>query len=97
MSAHLYILTDARLYILAGERLDGLVDVSDGGQLLTGESGFGLLEAKAFSWFSVTGERAGVVRTRDPIRRVLSTADGLVVETRQHRARIGGALAWWTE
>jgi hypothetical protein len=33
----------------------------------------------------------------DPIRRVLSTADGLVGETRQHRARIEGAPAWWSE
>ncbi len=94
--SHLYILTDTRLYVLSEDRLDALVDVLDKGTLLVGETGFGLLESKAFSWFTPTGQRVGVVYTKDPIRRVLSPADGrLVVETRQHRATVIGAPSWW--
>jgi len=93
--AFLYLLTDTRLYILAGERLEGLIDVFDRGDLLLAERGFGLLAEKAFTWFSQDGRRVGAVGTRDPIRRVLSTDGGLTIETRQHRAMIAGPPAWW--
>lgn len=94
--SHLYLLTDTRLYILSEDRLDALVDVFDKGTLLVGDTGFGLLESKAFSWFTPTGQRVGAVCTKDPIRRVLSPAEGrLVVETRQHRATVVGAPSWW--
>lgn len=93
--AYLYLLTDTRLYVLAGERLETLVDVLDKGDLILGETGFGVQAPKLFSWFSPTGNLMGSVSARDPIRRVLSTPDALVVETRQHRARIRGAQSWW--
>lgn len=94
--SHLYLLTDTRLYVVAGDRLDALVDVFDKGNLLAAETGFGLLESKAFSWFTPAGQRVGTVSTRDPIRRVLSPAEGrLLVETRQHRATVTGAPSWW--
>ncbi len=93
--SYLYILTDTRLYVLSGDRLEALVDVFDQGDLVVGDTGFGLLESKVFSWFSPTGRRIGGVRTKDPIRRVLSLPQGLVVETRQHRATVAGAPSWW--
>ena len=93
--SHLYLLTDTRLYVLSEDRLEALVDVFGQGDLMVGDTGFGLLESKAFSWFGPTGRRVGGVRTKDPIRRVLSAPQGLVVETRQHRATVVGAPSWW--
>ena len=93
--SHLYFLTDTRLYVLSGDRLEALVDVFHRGDLLVGDTGFGLVDRKAVSWFSPTGRPVGGVRTKDPILRVLSTPQGLVVETRQHRATAVGPLSWW--
>lgn len=92
---YLYLLTDTRLYVIEASRLTALVDVFDQGELIIGDTGFGLLESKSFSWFSPTGSRLGVIRSRDPIRRVMSTQQGLLVETRQHRVRVPGAQSWW--
>lgn len=92
---HLYLLTDTRLYVLEGDRLAALVDVFDQGELIIGDTGFGLLDSKSFSWFSPTGARLGVIQSRDPIRRVMSTQEGLLVETRQQRVRVPGAQSWW--
>ena len=93
--SHLYLLTDTRLYVLEGDRLHALVDVFDAGDLLIAELGFGLLETKSFTWFSPSGRSLGAVRTKEPIRRVLTTPAGLIIETRQHRATVGGAPSWW--
>jgi hypothetical protein len=89
-----YILTDTRLYVLSGDRLEGLVDVFQADIVVT-DTGFALIEAKSLTWFSSSGERIGVVRTKDPLRRVFSSVNGLVVETRQHRALIAGVPSWW--
>jgi hypothetical protein len=59
------------------------------------KGGFGLLENKRLRWFSQTGEYLGSVLSQDPIRRVYCSADAMVVETRQRRAIITGALPWW--
>jgi hypothetical protein len=92
---HLYIVTDTRLYVLAGDRLNARVDVYGASDVVVADHGFALLEPKAFTWFTPAGARVGVVRSKDPLRRVMSTREGLVVETRQHRARIAGAPSWW--
>lgn len=92
---HLYILTDTRLYVLAGDRLEALVDVYGASDVVVGDTGFALLEPKAMTWFTPAGKRMGAVRCKDPIRRVISTSAGLVVETRQHRALVTGAPEWW--
>ena len=94
-SSHRYILTDTRLYVLRGDSLEALVDVFDQGNLIVGDTGFGLLEPKRFQWFSPTGRLLGLVETRHPIRRTHSGSAGLVVETRMHRAVISGAPSWW--
>ena len=93
---HLYIVTDTRLYVLGGDRLEALVDVYGASDVVAADHGFALLEPKAVTWFTPAGARVGAVRSKDPVRRVLSTREGLVVETRQHRARIAGAPAWWS-
>ena len=92
---HLYIVTDTRLYVLAGERLEALVDVYGASDVVAADRGFALLEPKSMTWFTPGGVRIGIVRSKDPMRRVMSTSAGLVVETRQHRARITGAPGWW--
>lgn len=92
---HLYILTDTRLYVLAGDRLEAIVDVYGASDVVVGDRGFALLEPKSVSWYTPDGRRVGSVETKDPLRRVLSTSGGLVVETRQHRALVVGAPSWW--
>lgn len=92
---YLYLLTDTRLYVLEEDRLTAVVDVFEKGKLIIGDTGFGFLDSKSFSWFTPSGARLGVLRARDPIRRVMSTQQGLLVETRQHRVRVPNAQSWW--
>lgn len=92
---YLYFLTDTRLYILADRSLVRLLDVFDEGELIVGQTGFGLLDKKRFRWFTETGEFVGTVLANNPIRRVYSTPEGLVVETRQRRVLVSGAPMWW--
>lgn len=94
-SSHLFILTDTRLYILQQDQLVALVDVLGQGKLIIGDRGFALLQTKRFQWFTHTGQLLGEVKTRDPIRKTYSGAEGLVVETRTHRGIVGGAQSWW--
>ncbi len=93
---HLYILTDSRLYVLSGDRLVALVDVEAASDVIVADRGFALLEGKAVTWFEPDGRTVGAVRTKDPLRRVLSLPDGLRVETRQHCAVVKGAPSWWS-
>jgi hypothetical protein len=92
---HVYILTDTRLYVLAGDRLEALVDVYGASDVVVADRGFALLEHKAITWFTPDGRRVGTVRTKDPLRRAFWAEGALVVETRQHRAIVKGAAAWW--
>lgn len=92
---HLYLLTDTRLYVLKKDELVALLDVFEQGRLIVTDAGLGLLEEKAFTWLSPSGKLVGAVRSRDPIRRVLRTTAGLVIESRQRRAVVHGAPPWW--
>ncbi|MGH7146820.1 MAG: J domain-containing protein [Nitrospiraceae bacterium] len=92
---YLYFLTDTRLYVLRGEALHSIVDIFDGGDLLIAQTGFGLLERKCFRWFHEDGTYLGMVVTKSPIRRVYYSREGMVVETREHKALIGGVNNWW--
>jgi hypothetical protein len=92
---YLYFLTDTRLYILRGELLCGIIDTADGGDLIVGQTGFGLLEKKRFRWFREDGIYLGSVVSKNPIRRAYHGRDGLVIETRQRRAIVRGAPVWW--
>jgi hypothetical protein len=56
---------------------------------------FGLLEKKCFRWFNKEGGLLGSILSKDPIRRVYCSSEGIVVETRQRRAVVSGAPAWW--
>ncbi len=92
---YLYFLTSTRLYVLHGDALVALIDILDEGKLLMGQTGFGLLQKKRFQWFNEVGKQIGTVVTKNPIRRVYYTPQGLVVETRQRRAIIIGVNTWW--
>jgi hypothetical protein len=41
------------------------------------------------------GGLLGSILSKDPIRRVYCSAEGMVVETCQHRAAISDAPGWW--
>jgi hypothetical protein len=92
---YLYVLTDTRLYVLKEDGLVALVDVSDGGDVIVGQTGFGLLENKRFRWYTERGSPVATVLTKAPIRRVFQVATEVVVETRTHRLRIENAEPWW--
>ena len=92
---YLYLLTDTRLYVLREDALHALVDTSDGGDLIVAQTAFGLLEKKRLRWFREDGRHLGTVLTKDPIRRVYATDEGMAVETRQRRALVEGVPAWW--
>jgi hypothetical protein len=92
---YLYLMTDTRLYILQEDSLIALMDIFDSGELIVAQTGFGLLQKKLFRWFGQDGTHLGTVSTRNPIRWVYYTPQGMVVETRQHRAIVGGVTTWW--
>jgi hypothetical protein len=72
-----------------------VVDVFDQGKLVVAHISFGLLQTKSLRWFTPDGLEVGEVQTKDPIRRVFFGSEGLVVETRFHRAVLDGAPTWW--
>jgi hypothetical protein len=45
---YVYLLTDSRLYVLRNGALLTLIDISDGGDVVVAQTGFGLLEQKRF-------------------------------------------------
>src|SRR6202162_2889356 len=92
-SEYLYILTGTRLYVLRTDSLHALIDTLDSGNLIVTKRGFGLLEKKRLRWFNAKGGLLGSILSKDPIRRVYCSAEGMVVETRQHRAVVRGAPA----
>jgi curved DNA-binding protein len=85
---YLYILAPTRLYVLRGDTLHALIDTESRGSLFMGKTGFGLLEPKRLRWFSLDGRHRGTVVSKDPIRRLYSTPEGFVVESRTRRAAI---------
>ena len=92
---YLYLLTDTRLYVLRDDALHALVDTFDGGESVVAQTGFGLLEKKRLRWFREDGRYLGSVASKDPIRRVYSTGEGVIVETRQRRIVVEGVPDWW--
>ena len=92
---YLYLLTDTRLYVLRNGTLLTLVDVSDGGDVVVAQTGFGLLERERLRWFDGNGAPVATVLSKTPIRRVYQKHDSVIVETRTQRLRVGGAGPWW--
>ena len=92
---YLYLLTDTRLYVLRDDTLHALIDTFDGSDLIVARSAFGLLEKKRLRWFREDGRHLGTILSKDPIRRVYTTGEGMVVESRQRRALIEGVPTWW--
>ena len=84
-----------RLYVLQDDTLHALVDTFDGGDLIVAQTAFGLLEKKRLRWFREDGRHLGTVLAKDPIRRVYTTDEGMVVESRQRRVLIEGVPTWW--
>ncbi len=86
-----YFLTNTRLYVVADRvKLASFLDVFREGRLLVSESGFGLLSDKKIQWFTASGTKVGEFLSRDPIRTVHKTVEGLTVKTRQHQAEVQG-------
>ena len=81
--------------MLRDDALHALVDTFDGADVLVAQTAFGLLEKKRLRWFREDGQYLGAVLSRDPIRRVYSSNQGMVVETRQRRVFVEGVPTWW--
>ncbi len=90
----LYLLTATRLYVLKDDQLHALIDTFESGDLIVAENGFALLEKKQVRFFTSEGAYGGTVLAKDPIRRVYPSPNGLIIETRQHRATLNGAAGW---
>ena len=56
---YLYFLTTTRLYVIRGTTLCRVVDVFNKGELIVGQTGFGLLGDKAFRWYTEDGNFVG--------------------------------------
>jgi len=85
---YLYILTDTRMYVVGRNyELVNLIDIHQRGKLITAPQGFGLMANKSLQWYSLSGEESTEIRTKHPIRAAYYTGSGIIVETRQHRAR----------
>ena len=91
------MLTDTRLYVIRGTTLCRVVDVFDKGELIVGQTGFGLLGGKAFRWYTEDGTFLGGVCTKHPLRRIYPTRQGWNVETRQHKIQLRGVPSWLEE
>jgi hypothetical protein len=91
----LYILTDTRLYVIRGNSLQALIHTFGVREFVVTQTGFGLLEDKRLRWFNGAGQQLASILSKEPIRRLYYSGDGLVVETRQRRAVIHGAASWW--
>ncbi len=92
---YLYFLTYTRLYILRENALVALIDVLEEGELVMAQTGFGLLQKKYFQWFKEDGKKEGTIVTKNPIRRVYYSTEGMVVETRQRRVIVKGVKTLW--
>ncbi|UQV18962.1 DnaJ domain-containing protein [Brevundimonas albigilva] len=90
LDGYLYLLTDTRLYVVRGDELHAIVDVSRVAELILSSTGFGLLENKRLRWFTSEGTYSGSLVSKTPIRRVYRAHDTLVVESRQTRCVIVG-------
>ncbi len=91
----LYILAHPALYVLRLGSLESMIDLSDGGELVMAQNGFGVLETKRLRWFSPEGTLLGTILSDDPIRRIYQAGEALLVESRLRRATIGGPPPWW--
>lgn len=91
----LYLLTDARLYVLHAGKIRALIDVSNGGDVVVAQTGFGLLENKRFRWYAEDGTHIATILSKSPIRRVYQKPEGVIVETRTQRLFVGGVHSWW--
>lgn len=88
---YLYILTSTRLYVIEERRnIVAFIDIFKQGRLLVTQSGFGLLDNKLFQWFLPNGQKVGGIESIHPIRSIYNSAEGVVVETRQHSAVVKG-------
>lgn len=92
----LFIQTRTRLYVLRGEALHAVIDIYREGDLVIGQTGFGLVSEKSFRWFEPDGSFVGEVTTRHPIRLIHPIPGGILVSTRQHSVEVKGPPAWWT-
>ena len=91
---YLYFLTATRLYVIQGRTLCRVVDVFEKGELVVGQTGFGLLENKSFRWYTEDGKFVGGICSKHPLRRIYPTEQGWNIETRQHRTQLRGVPSW---
>ena len=92
---HTYFLTPTRLYVVEdGTKLAAFLDVYQQGRLIVSQSGFGLLTSKRLQWFTATGTKVGELVTRDPIRAIHASENGVIVQTRQHQVEVCGLMMY---
>jgi len=92
---YIYLLTFThsyyQLYVLSkGGKIIRTINIYDKVRLIISSKGFGLLFHKILHWYKSEGVKLGEIHAKNPIRLIYSISDGMIVETRQHRAIING-------
>lgn len=85
-------LTPTRLHVINSGRPAACLDAYQQGEPFVAASGFGLLDKKKFQWFNLDGEKVGELNSKDPIRVICQTGDGVIVKTRQHLVEVCGLV-----
>lgn len=91
---YLYLMTLGQVYVLRGDTLLVVLDLTRDEDLYCAPDGFFLHEPKRIRAFRKDGGFLGSVLSKDPIRRLHQAGADTVIETRTHRAVVSGIPVW---
>lgn len=91
---HLYLMTEAQLFVLARDELRVVLDVLPREEMYHAPNGFGLLSERRVRWYARDGTYLGTILAKHPIRRLYRAGTETVIETRTERAVFSDVPVW---
>ena len=91
---YLYLMTEAQLFVLAGDELRVVLDVLPREEMFNAPNGFGLLSERRLRWYGRDGTYLGTILAKHPIRRLYRAGTDTVIETRTERAVFSDVPVW---
>lgn len=91
---YLYLMTLGQVYVLRGDTLLVVLDLTRDEDFYCTRSGFFLHEPKRVRAFRKDGGFLGSILSKDPIRRLHQAGNDTVIETRTQRAVVSGIPVW---
>ena len=91
---HLYLMTEAQLFVLARDELQVVLDVLPREEIYNTPNGFGLLSERRVRWYGRDGTYLGTILAKHPIRRLYRAGTETVIETRTERAVFCDVPVW---